>query len=99
MCKWNEAYAKRPQNELCSRQISIDIIGRRCVYINDYRVQGGKPYISENLPTDTRKTTVREVLEAFSVQEIQAYLEEKIAVNAYCAGLRNYRDAETKGDA
>jgi hypothetical protein len=32
------------------------------------------------------------VLEAFSAEDIHAYLEEKTAINAYCAGLRNYRD-------
>lgn len=96
---WNKAYQKRPLNELCSREIDIDIVGNRCIYINDHRVQGGKPYASENLPKTTKKTTVRDVLEAFSVQEIHAYLEERIAVENYCAGVRNYRDAgEVKAD-
>lgn len=91
---WNDGYAKRPLNEICSQQIEIQIVGERCIYINNRRVQGGKPYVSENLPTKTKHTAMREILDAFSTEEIHAYLEEKIAVNAYCAGLRNYRDAE-----
>lgn len=94
---WEEAYAKRPLSETCSREITIDIVGSRCIYINDHRVQGGKPYASENLPTTSKKTTVRDVLEAFSIDEINEFLKEKIAIEAYCAGLRNYRDAEQKG--
>lgn len=87
-----KAYEKRPLNDVCDRSINIEIVGSRCVYINNHRVQGGKPYVSENLKSDVRKTTVRDVLEAFSVAEIHAYLEERIAINAYCAGLREYRD-------
>lgn len=89
---WDEAYKSRPLSEVCSREITIDIVGCRCIYINDFRVWGGKPYVSENLPTTTKKSTVRAILEAFSTEELQAYLEEKVAVNAYCAGLRNFRD-------
>lgn len=90
---WNKAYQDRPLNPKCDRVIEIAIVGKRCVYIDDHRVQGGKPYVSENLPYDSRNTTVRDVLEAFSTEDIHAYLEEKIAIDAYCAGLRNYRDA------
>ena len=93
---WNIAYNKRPLNEKCSRVIEIDIVGNRCVYINNHRVEGGKPYASENLPSKIKKTTVREVLDAFSRDDILAYLEEKIAIESYCSGLRNYRDAEPK---
>lgn len=93
---WNKSYQDRPLNQLCERVIEIRIVGKRCIYINDYRVQGNKPYDSENITTEVRKTTVREVLEAFTEEEINAYLQEKIAIDAYCAGLRNYRDATLK---
>lgn len=93
---WGEAYKNRPLDEKCSREITIDIVGDRCIYINDYRVQGGKPYHSENLPTKTKKTTVRDVLQAFTDDEINAYLKEKKAVDNYCAGLRAFRDIQRK---
>lgn len=93
MDEWKEAYAKRPLSDICSKEIDIEIVGERCVYINDFRVAGRKPYVSERLPIKAKKTTIREVLSAFSDEEIHAYLEEKIAINNHCAGLRNYRDA------
>jgi len=93
---WNEAYKQRPINPACEREIEIMIVGKRCIYINDLRVQGGKPYVSENLPHERRTTTLRSILDAFTDLEIRAYLEEKIAIDAYCAGLRNFRDAAFK---
>ena len=33
------------------KALTVTIVGRRCVYINDYRVAGSKPYVSENLPS------------------------------------------------
>lgn len=90
---WNAASKLSPTSPVCDRPIEIMIVGKRCIYINDHRVQGGKPYVSENLPYESRTTTVRDVLEAFSLDEILAYVREKIAVDAYYAGCRNYRDA------
>lgn len=90
---FQKAYEKRPENQLCSESISIDIVGDRCIYINNHRVQGGKPYVSEGLSTKSKKTTVRDVLMAFSNEQIEAFLKEKIAIANYCSGLRNYRDA------
>jgi hypothetical protein len=47
---WNAAYKLRPLNPNCDRKIEITIVGKRCIYINDYRVQGGKSYVSQSLP-------------------------------------------------
>lgn len=33
------------------KTLTVTVVGRRCVYINDYRVAGSKPYVSENLPS------------------------------------------------
>jgi hypothetical protein len=90
---WDGAYEKRPLNEICSKQITIDIVGKRCVYINDHRVVGGKPYESENLPTDSRTLTIRDVLSAFSDEQLRAFMEERQSINSYCSGLRNFRDS------
>ena len=90
---WNEAWLQRPINHVLERDIDITIVGSRCVYINDHRVQGGKPYVSENLSHDVRKTKLREVLDAFTVEKIKAYLEHKISHDAFCHGLRSFRDA------
>lgn len=90
---WNAAYDKRPTDPLCEREIEIHVVGDRCIYVNDRRVAGSKPYVSENLPYKTKRTKVREVLDAFTEAEILAYLFERRERNAYYAGLRAYRDA------
>lgn len=89
---WNTTYEQRPTSELCEREIEIHIVGTRCIYLNGRRIAGGKPYVSENLPSRTMKLKVRDALGAFSEAEILAYLNERRERNAYCAGARNYRD-------
>jgi hypothetical protein len=90
---FSAAYDNRPLNAVCGREIEVCVVGDRCVYVNNHRVAGGKPYVSENLPTRTKSTTVREVLDAFNEAEILAYLAERREVRAYCAGVRAFRDA------
>lgn len=63
------------------RDIFIDIVGNRCIYINNYRVQGNKPYMSEHIPQDSRMTTVRKVLNAFTRDDIEAYLKDRYGVD------------------
>lgn len=89
---WNEAYADQPRRSECSRKINIDIVSNRCIYINDTRVWGGKPYASEGLSTTSRETTVRDILSAFSIDDLQQYIAEKNAINAYFDGMRRFRD-------
>lgn len=48
------------------KEVEITVVGRRCVYINDYRVVGGKPYVSENLPSHSFKCTVKDILDALT---------------------------------
>lgn len=96
---WDAAYAARPQDPTLSQQITIDIVGSRCIYINDHRVQGGKPYASENLPTVTKTTTVRDVLNAFTVSDLRAYLAEKERIDAFISGVHAYRNAREGGAA
>ena len=74
---FNKIWNEKPTSELCDRLIEIDVVGKRCIYINNHRVEGGKPYVSENLPSMIKKTPLRELLDAFSDKEIRAYLKEK----------------------
>lgn len=60
-----------------SEKIVICVVGRRCVYINNYRAAGGKPYVSEQLPEHSFNTTVDEVLSAFSTKQIRDFLTRK----------------------
>jgi hypothetical protein len=92
---WKDAYDKRPLNSLCSEMIEISVVGERCIYINDHRVAGGKPYVSENLPRKAKRTPLRDILDAFTEEQILTYLAEKHQITSYCAGLRAFRDAAT----
>lgn len=47
-----------------NKKVTITVVGRRCVYINDYRVAGGKPYVSENLPQHSFTINEDEILYA-----------------------------------
>lgn len=58
-------------------KIEICVVAKRCVYINNYRVCGGKPYASEGLPQHSFDATVKDVLGAFSTDQISAYLTSK----------------------
>lgn len=82
---FNEVWKNRPLNKKCGREITIDIVADRCIYINNHRVQGDKPYHSENLPTKTKKVSVRDIMDAFSETEIRAYLKEKKDLKKYFA--------------
>ena len=90
--QFNAAFDRMPTDLLCEREVEISIVEDRCIYINDYRVQGGKPYFSENLPTKNKKAKLRSILEAFSDGEIEAYLREKQQRKAYMDGVRALRD-------
>lgn len=98
MTVWSAAYDLRPTDPLCEAECDIIIVSKRCVYVNNYRVAGSKPYVSENLPTRSMKTKVRTVLDAFSEREIVAYLAEKRGRAAYLEGVRNYQNASEAHD-
>jgi hypothetical protein len=51
-------------------KVEVLVVAKRCVYLNNHRIAGGKPYASENLPHHTFQTTLGEVLDAFSDDEI-----------------------------
>jgi len=72
-----------PVTPTADKTIDVDIVARRCVYVNDYRIAGSKPYHSENLPSHTLKTTLGEVLNAFTNEEIRKALDEQEARGRY----------------
>lgn len=72
-----------------NKPIEVSVVGRRCVYVNDYRVAGGKPYYSENLPHHELKTTLGDVLDAFRPEDIRAALAER---EEYVESLRAYHE-------
>ena len=40
---YGEVYKNRPSRPVSEKEINIDIVGTRCVYLNNYRIAGGKP--------------------------------------------------------
>lgn len=86
-------YAARPTEELCDKIIAVEVVGKRCVYLNDYRIAGGKPYYTENLPNHNFQTDIRSALDAFSEAELSAALRERRARQKYFAAWRNARKA------
>ena len=59
------------------KKIEICVVGERCVYINDFRVAGGKPYVSENLPQHSFHVLAQDIFEAFSTDQIEAELKRR----------------------
>jgi hypothetical protein len=62
-----------------SKPIEIQVVGSRCVYVNDYRVAGGKAWNSEGLPHQTFRTTLSDLLDAFTLKELQDAVAERQA--------------------
>ena len=72
-----EYWMARPLHPALDKETAVQVVGKRCVYVNDHRVAGGKPYYSENLPNTRFNTTVRGVLEAFPDSVLRAALKER----------------------
>ena len=43
-------------------KVELVVVAKRCVYVNDHRICGGKPYVSERLPQHSFTVDVRELL-------------------------------------
>lgn len=86
-------WAARPATPVGDQVIDVDVVAKRCVYINDFRVAGSKPYVSEGLPSHQFKTTLANVLNAFPEADILAALEEKRVTAKYFADYRERKAA------
>jgi len=93
----NEIHAvwkDQPTDPICDKMIEVTVVAERCIYLNDHRIVGGKPYVSENLPQRSMDLTIREALEAFSIKELEAYVKEVAARQKYFA---DYRASQAQG--
>lgn len=82
---FNAFWAARPKCPVGDKPVEVSVVARRCVYINDYRVAGSKPYVSEGLPHHTLETTLATLLNAFPEADILAALEERRISKEYIA--------------
>ena len=80
-----------PTSEVCSKRITVDIVGARCVYLNNFRIAGSKPYVSENLPERSLRLTIRDALAAFSDEEMESFIKERQDRKKYYADCRGER--------
>lgn len=90
----NVLHANAPARPIGDKPVEVCVVGRRCVYVNNFRIAGGKPYVSENLPQHILKTSLREVLSAFSASEVRAALREEQNYREYFAAYHTQPDGE-----
>lgn len=95
---FNTVWANRPATPTRDKPIEINVVARRCVYVNHYRVAGGKPYVSEGLPSHTLETKLGEVLDAFAEADIRKALREKKARAAYFAAYHEKKALREAAD-
>ena len=72
------------------KTLTVTVVGRRCVYINDYRVAGSKPYVSENLPSWSFEADINDLRYAIgrrpssANKALQSRIETLEAALRYC---------------
>jgi hypothetical protein len=81
----NVLFRSQPPAPVGEKAVEVCVVGKRCVYVNNYRVAGGKPYVSENLPSHTLTTSLKELLNAFPEKDVRAALRERRARRDYFA--------------
>ena len=76
----NESFLKmqeQKRSDTLNKPVEVIVFAKRCVYLNNHRVAGGKPYMSEGLPQHSLRTTLGEVLDAFTDEEITAAINDR----------------------
>lgn len=81
----NILFQNKPASPVGDKVLEVDVVANRCVYLNSYRIAGGKPYVSENLPSNTLKTSLKQVLSAFKEEDVLAALNERRREREYFA--------------
>lgn len=79
----NVLFERAPKCPVGDQSIEVSVVGERCVYINNHRVAGGKPWGAVDLSSHALRTTLKDVLSAFNPDEIRAALAEREAERAY----------------
>jgi hypothetical protein len=95
---FNAVWLARPKTPVGDTLVEVHVVAQRCVYINNYRVAGSKPYVSEGLPSHNLKTTLDNVLSAFREEDILVALEEKRVTAEYFAAYHARKAALAKSE-
>jgi hypothetical protein len=89
---WNEVSAQKP-NEVLGVLVEVQVVAKRCVYLNHYRIAGAKPYFTEHLPSHTLKCTLRDIIDAFPEDQLLAAITERREQREYFDAYRAARAA------
>jgi len=81
------------------KTLTVTVVGRRCVYINDYRVAGSKPYVSENLPSWSFEANINDLRYAIGRRPSSANKALQSRIEALKAALRNIQALAKKRQA
>jgi hypothetical protein len=54
-----------------TKKIELTVVGTRCVYLNDHRIAGSKPYVSENLSQHSFMVSIDEILAALPMLQVK----------------------------
>lgn len=81
----NLLFKCKPDSPSADTPLEVSVVGRRCVYLNNYRIAGSKPYYSENIPSYNLTANVRDVITALGKEKILAAMTEMDAERAYYA--------------
>lgn len=80
------------------KTLTVTVVGRRCVYINDYRVAGSKPYVSENLPSWSFEADINDLRYAIGRRPSSANKALQSRIEALEAALREvFMDGHSEG--
>ena len=77
---------------MTDKTLTVTVVGRRCVYINDYRVAGSKPYVSENLPSWSFEANINDLRYAIGRRPSSANKALQSRIEALEAALRECID-------
>ena len=69
----------RTQNTL-KKIVDIDVFVGQCVYINDYRVVGSKPYVNESIEQYNVKAKIFDILESLDIEDIKNFIKYKESI-------------------
>lgn len=60
-----------------TKEVILTIVEDTCVYLNDYRIQGRKPYVSEFKPQKHINVKVKNILDSLDIEDIEEYMLKK----------------------
>ncbi len=71
-------------------QVELTVVSKRCVYLNDFRIAGNKPYVSEDLPQHHFIIPIANVLKAMPMLALRTASDPALGyLNSALEGFTN----------